>query len=236
MKAKTVVFVAAAILLAALFIRLGFWQLDRFAERRARNAELRARLSEPVVAFEQLRDTMGYRRATLTGALDHANEILFTGRSRNGSPGVYILTPMRRTGNDTGVIVLRGWVYAPDAATIDQSAWRESRTTFHGHVHALRPSASTTTATGALADRKVRSLNRDAIQRNVPYPIAPLYLVAQDSGSERTPVRLSPPALDNGPHLSYSIQWFCFAAIAIGGAAIVAFRGTTPRRDGAAGA
>jgi cytochrome oxidase assembly protein ShyY1 len=35
---------------------------------------------------------------------------------------------------------------------------------------------------------------------------------------------LGPPTLDNGPHLSYAIQWFSFAAIAITGAAIVAVR------------
>jgi surfeit locus 1 family protein len=233
-KAKTVAFIIVSILLAALFIRLGFWQLDRLAERRARNADLSSRFSEPVVAFERLQDTLGYRRATLAGVLDYANEILFTGRSRNGSPGVYILTPVRRTGNDTAVIVLRGWVYAPDAATIDQAAWRESRPTFQGYVHPLQSSGPS--APSAAADRKVRSLSLVGIQRIVPYPIAPLYLVAQDSGSEHTPVRLPAPAFDNGPHLSYAIQWFCFAAIAIGGAAIVAFRGLESRRDGAAGA
>lgn len=234
MKAKTAAFVAVSILLAALFIRLGFWQLDRLAERRARNADLSARFSEPVVAFERLQDTMGYRRATLAGALDYDNEILFTGRSRSGSPGVYILTPVRRTENDTAVIVLRGWVYAPDAATIERATWRESRTTFQGYVHPLQSNGRG--APPGTADRKLRSLTLSGVQGLLPYPVAPLYLVAQDSGSERTPVRLPAPAFDNGPHLSYSIQWFCFAAIAIGGAAIVASRGTGPRRDGAAGA
>jgi surfeit locus 1 family protein len=32
------------------------------------------------------------------------------------------------------------------------------------------------------------------------------------------------PALNNGPHLSYAIQWFSFAIIALVGAAVVAVR------------
>lgn len=227
-------FVGMAVALAGFFVWCGFWQLDRHAERRARNAELSARLSEPVVAFERLHDTTGYRRAVVAGVPDYANDILLTGRSRNGSPGVYILTPVLRTGNDTAVIVLRGWVYAPDAATIDRAAWRESRPMFQGHVNALQQTAPRTPP--AAADRKLRSLTFGGVQGMLPYPIAPLYVVAQDSGPGRAPARLPRPALDGGSHLGYAIQWFCFAAIAIGGAAIVVFRGLGPRRAGAAGA
>jgi cytochrome oxidase assembly protein ShyY1 len=36
--------------------------------------------------------------------------------------------------------------------------------------------------------------------------------------------RLTPPPLDEGPHLSYAIQWFAFAAIALIGAGAVAIR------------
>jgi surfeit locus 1 family protein len=40
-------------------------------------------------------------------------------------------------------------------------------------------------------------------------------------------VRLPPPALDEGPHLSYAIQWFSFAAIALIGGTAVALRSRT---------
>jgi cytochrome oxidase assembly protein ShyY1 len=53
------------------------------------------------------------------------------------------------------------------------------------------------------------------------------YLVSQDSAADTTPARLAPPALDDGPHLSYAIQWFSFAVIAIVGAGIVAYRART---------
>src|SRR6266487_35375 len=39
------------------------------------------------------------------------------------------------------------------------------------------------------------------------------------------PRRWPLPALDNGPHLSYAIQWFSFAVIALVGTAVLIRRG-----------
>lgn len=213
-------FIALAVVLAAIFVRLGFWQLDRLGQRRARNAEVASRLAEPVRAFEQERDTASFRRVTLAGVPDYDNEIVVTGRSRNGSPGVYILTPVRRPNSDTAVVVLRGWVYAPDAASVDLSRWRESRSDFHGYV--LRLPIAKPSRIGA--QRKLRAFSLAGVRGLLGYPASEKYLVSQDTASDRTPARLSMPALDNGPHLSYAVQWFAFAVIAIVGAAIVAFR------------
>lgn len=227
-------FVAVAVVLAALFVRLGFWQLDRLAERRARSAELIARLAEPVTAFEQLRDTSGFRRATVAGTPDYEHDILYTGRSRNGSPGVYILTPVRRPSSDTAVIVIRGWVYAPDAATIDRARWRETRASFNGYVNSL-PTDSPSPEPRA-SERKLRHLSFHGVQELLPYPVSARYVVALDSASDGAPARLTMPSVDAGPHLGYAIQWFAFAAIALIGAAIVLIQGFGSRGTGSTGA
>lgn len=232
MSRKIIAFVAIAVVLAALFVRLGFWQVHRLGERRARNTELRARLSESIATFHQLRDTSSFRRATVTGVPDFDNEIVYAGRSRNGSPGVYLLTPMRGAVSDTAVLVLRGWVYAPDAATVDVPRWREARSEYTGYVIAL-PSLS---AAQRPKGRTVRTLDRATMQSLLPYPVASRYVVAQDSAGLEAPARLSGPALDDGPHLTYAIQWFSFAAIAIAGAMVVAVRDAAWRRVGATGA
>jgi len=213
-------FVALAVVLAAVFIRLGFWQLARLEQRRARNAHIASRLAEPVRAFDASRDSASFSRVTLTGTPDYQNEIVLTGRSRNGSPGVHILTPVQRPNTDTAVVVLRGWVYAPDAASADLSRWHEARSEFHGYVMQLPPSTTAHSGSG----RKLRALSLPAVRGLLPYPVSAQYVVSQDTASDRTPARLAAPALDDGPHLSYAIQWFSFAMIAIVGAAIVAFR------------
>lgn len=218
MTARTGAFVALAVLLAVLFVRLGFWQLDRHQERKAFNADRAARLAVVAAPFDSLRRLPeGWlRQAVLSGEPDSLNEFVITGRSRNGSPGVHIMTPVRMVGNDTAVLVNRGWVYAPDAATIDLKRWRESRTSFSGHTDTL-PTPATPPQ---LKDRRLRNLGVAGVDQLLPYPFYSLYLIAHDSAPD-APARLSQPALDGGPHLSYAIQWFCFAAIAIGGAVIV---------------
>jgi surfeit locus 1 family protein len=220
---RIVAFVALAIVLALVFVRLGFWQVDRLRQRRARNAEVAARLAEPIVPIDSVRDTSSFRRATVRGAPDYANEIVLTGRSRQGSPGVYIITPVRRTGSDSAILVTRGWVYSPDAATVDLVRWHERQNAFTGYVLSLPFTASSARQPPG-GGRRVRTLTQENVRRLIPYPVATRYLVSQDSAADSTPARVALPALDDGPHLSYAIQWFAFAAIAIVGAAIVVRR------------
>lgn len=213
-------FVALAVVLALVFIRLGIWQIDRLHQRRARNALVRERMTSPAVPFERLPDTASFRRVTLAGAPDYDNEVVLTGRSRDGSPGVYFLTPVRRA-SDSAVIVIRGWAYSPDAATIDRARWREARTSFSGYVASLPAGVATPSARG---DRGIRTLTAAGVRSLVAYPVASRYVVSQDQAADSAPARLPPVSLDEGPHLSYAIQWFSFAAIALIGAAVVAAR------------
>ena len=159
----------------------------------------------------------------IDGTPDFANDIVLTGRSRQGSPGVYIFTPVRRSGSDSAVLVLRGWVYSPDAATVDLTRWHERRRSFGGYVLALP--ASVDSPQQPAMERKVRALTRERVRELVPYPVSTRYLVSQDSvaaaAADSTPARVAQPSLDDGPHLSYAIQWFSFAAIALIGSYVV---------------
>lgn len=234
MPRKIVAFVLLAVALASLFVRLGVWQLQRLDERRVYNAALAAQLAQPPVPFDRLGPEDRARRAVVEGTPDWEHEFVQTGRSLNGSPGVYILTPVRPP-EGPAVLVNRGWVYAPDAATVDLAAWRESRTRFTGHTALPQPGTSPSVPTRT-AGRSTRVLTPESIAALVPYPVAPLYLVARDSGGPGIPARLPEIELSNGPHLSYAIQWFSFAAIALVGAALVAVRARRPSTAGSTAA
>lgn len=235
MNRRLLAFVALAVVLAALFVRLGVWQLERRGERRSANARVASRLALPssmLVALAPGPDAAP-RRAIVEGEPDFEHEFVVTGRSRNGSPGVHIITPVRVAGRDTAVLVNRGWVYAADAATVDLDRWREPGTRrFTGYTQ-LVPGGG---AIAAVRGRGLRPLSLEGVQRLVPYPVAALYLVSRDAAAETAPVRLEPPALDEGAHLSYAIQWFCFAAIALVGTAVVVTRARRERLGGSTGA
>ncbi|HWL40646.1 MAG TPA: SURF1 family protein [Gemmatimonadaceae bacterium] len=223
-----------AVSAAAIFISLGFWQLRRLDARQEQNEFLASRRFAPEVALAELpADTAAarFRRVRLRGVYDFPNEILHTLRGRGGSPGVNILTPVKRVGNDTAVLVNRGWVYAPDGITVDTKAWREPDTVAgEGFVETF-PTAGPFAPPSPSRPRAFRRLDRSALAKLFPYPIANYYVVLSDSASAAAPrpanrqaadvpPRVEPASLDEGPHRNYAVQWFSFAAISIIGIVI----------------
>jgi surfeit locus 1 family protein len=226
MRRSTILFAFFAVCAAALFVALGLWQLDRRTQRRARNAIIAERVRAAPVSIDHLTgDTASihYRRVHVSGQPDFDRDLALTLRSNAGSPGVDILTPMRVAGNDSAILVNRGWVYSPDGMTADLSKWRESDTTFSGYVEEFENG----TAGDSVRLNGIRRMNHPAIARVMPYPIRNFYVVAtRDSTPLNTTgvVRLRSPVLNDGPHLSYAIQWFAFGAIALAGGAVVVAR------------
>lgn len=227
MSRRAFAFVVFALAISAGCVRLGFWQLSRLGETRARNATLAARLGGDVAVVRDItRDTStaAFRRVTVTGIYDFANEFALARRTRQGSPGVNVITPLRMAGTDTAVLVNRGWVYSPDAMTVDFSKWREGDSvTVTGYVIGIERAGSTRVSSSS--SRVVRHLYHDSLTARLPYPITPLLIVATDSlhataGGDSIPARLLAPILDEGPHLGYAIQWFAFALIGIVGAVV----------------
>jgi surfeit locus 1 family protein len=235
MPRRTLLFAAIALLAATLFVRLGFWQLDRLGQRRARNAAIRAQMAAAPAPWSDT-TAVRYRQVLVSGIPDYEREIVLVGRSREGSPGVNLVTPLRLRGSDTAVLLNRGWVYSPDATKVDQSLWREDDTlSVQGYVEAFSdPGPGDLPAN----QRVARRLSHQAVSARFPYPIAPVYVVATYSANDRrglaaagrAPTRTPIPTPDDGPHLGYALQWFAFAAIAVVGTGIAIATGRRDRR------
>jgi surfeit locus 1 family protein len=218
-----------ALVVAAVCVRLGFWQLSRLQQRRAANARTVAAAALPPL---QLNDGIGAsdrngRRAIATGSFDRAHEVVLRGFVYQGAPGVRVVTPLRLAGSDSAVLVLRGFVTADDAVhpnvdSLDEPGELEIR-------GVLQPVATEPDSGGPLPRGGAttwRRLDLAALRARIPYPILDDYLIAdRDSTRHGFPIRLEPAALDDGPHLSYALQWFGFAITAVVGAVIVAVRG-----------
>ncbi|HET7564177.1 MAG TPA: SURF1 family protein [Gemmatimonadaceae bacterium] len=221
MPRRNIIAAVVVILIAALFSRLGVWQLHRLHERRARNAEVAARTAMAPVPLDKLpTDTAKalYRRVTLTGVYDYPRQFVITARSFNGSPGVYLMTPMRLLGSNRAVLVNRGWVYSPDASSVTLERWREADTvTITAFVEEFDRARGLPEGNDP---QHWRELDPARVARVLPYHVEPYFVVVLPDGKPPVPseiARLSPPPLDEGPHKSYAIQWFSFAAIALFG-------------------
>lgn len=218
-----VAFVTFCVLGAALFARLGLWQVSRLRERQAFNAVVQGRLDSALVDFAAVpheAERARFRRVRVRGAWDAEHEVVITGRSRGGSPGVHLLTPLRVPGSDTALLVNRGWVYAPDGATVpDPERWRtrgDSATAEGFVVHLPSPLPR---ATDAGRPPQLRWVDTAAFAAWAGYPVHGFQLVQLGDTVPRdsTPARLTPPPLDEGPHAGYAFQWFAFALIALVG-------------------
>jgi surfeit locus 1 family protein len=243
MNRRTVAFVLFAIAIAAGCVRLGFWQLSRLGERRARNAEIAVRLGQPPAPLATvLADSAGarYRQVRVAGRFDYENEIVYTSRTRLGSPGVQLITPLLLPGGDA-VLVNRGWVYSPNGMTVDLPRWREGDSAdVSGYLEAFTATASDEASANVSTPsipRGVRRLQRDSVAALFPYRVAAFVVVRRDGavqeGEVQHPFRVDLPALGEGAHKGYALQWFAFAFIAVAGTAAVVARGRrSPRSAG----
>jgi len=223
---------ALAITVAGICLRLGFWQLDRLEQRRGFNDAYAAALELPPVELGRgglalLReepDELLFRRASARGSFEHGDEFLLRGRSHEGRPGVHLVTPFRLEGTSEVLLVNRGWLPSPDAATADPRPYRQVEPRVVTGVLQAVPEApdQASPVTIRLEGETIASFRRldgRTLANGYGRNFSPLYLqeTSQLAIPQGLPIAVPLPTFDEGSHLGYAIQWFSFAAIAIVG-------------------
>jgi surfeit locus 1 family protein len=221
----------ALALVAAVFVRLGLWQLGRLEERRAVNRGAAAARAEPprelVLGADRSAGELNERWVQATGQFDHTHEVVLRGQAFQGTPGIMVATPLRLAAGDSAVLVLRGFVPSADAVRAEIDSLREP-----GQVRVRGLATSIASGGGRPLEHGGHTtwarLDLEALRARLPYPVLPVLLrQSPDSGLPALPRRLPPPELSEGPHLSYAIQWFAFAVMTLAfGVLVVRKRGT----------
>jgi surfeit locus 1 family protein len=211
----------------AILCRLGIWQLDRLAQRRAINTSIDMRMAQPVLPLSGAQidpEGLEYRRVEVRGVYDPAQEIVLRNRALDGVPGVHILTPLRLSGGDAAVLIDRGWLSlelaAPDARrayaapagqVLIQGIARRSQQNAGGPQDPpLGPGQQRLDAWF--------QVDIGRIQQQTGYALLPVFIEQQPApGAPDLPRRVATTDLGEGPHLSYAIQWFAFAIILLAG-------------------
>lgn len=223
------IFLALALVAAPVCTRLGFWQLDRLQQRRARNAQIQERLVSPPLElrFQPIEiEDFEYRRVVLRGQFDPDHQILLENRSYEEQPGVHLVTPLLEEEGAQGVLVDRGWIPSSQMAEDELDQFQvEGEVTLEGILRESRAEPRWTFLADPIPEpgdaflQRWRVLNVERIQIQMPYPLLP-YFIEQDVRLKLdTPQPEPDPDIDlsEGPHTSYAIQWFSFAAIALFG-------------------
>lgn len=221
---KWIVAMLIVLTLATIFIRLGFWQLERMEERRVINAVGEERINQEPVDLPQLLaeadggiEPLEFRRVLVTGRFDPESEVLIRSQVELGQAGFHVITPLVED-EGRAVLVNRGWV----PLTMDTPPVGPRPPSGEQVVEGWVQLTETRPAFGPDAqpgdERVFNRVDIARIAETMPYELAPVYVVQVGERGNELPILVSPPDFaDGGPHLSYAIQWFGFAAVGLVG-------------------
>jgi surfeit locus 1 family protein len=221
--APTLGLTLVALLLVALFVRLGVWQWQRGELRQASAARF-ARGADQLLELGtgDGRDLPLYQRVSARGELDGAHQFLLDNRSHDGHPGYEVLTPLTRPGAAT-LIIDRGWVPFTGSRSHlpDVSVPMSGPVEVTGRLAAL-PSpglALGRAPPSAGAWPKVTSypdMAQLAAALGAPTDALGARIVLLDPGRPFGYVRAwQAPGLPSLRHFSYAVQWWAFALLTV---------------------
>lgn len=217
--------------LIVAMVNLGLWQLRRLDAKKTENARITANTGQApldLASFDaRLRDgavgKLQFTPVEVRGTYDTEHEVAVRNRTFDGAPGRWIATPLRPAGGGTAVLVVRGWAplavddtrppidgVEPPAGEVVVRGWVQPTQT-RGWLGPTDP------ATGRLGE--VARVDLARIAEQTPGGLEPYWiqLDAQQPPTSGQITAVPLPALDEGPHFSYAVQWGIFTLIAAGG-------------------
>ena len=218
----TVAVIAGMIFLA----NLGLWQLDRLEWRRGLNEQTAAELSEPPLALHEV-DLNSYswtdmenRQVTAVGRYDLANQIIVESQIFNQQSGRYLVTPLLLAGQETAVLVLRGWLPNNNE---DFAAYNPQEIgDIFGYVQPSQQ-LSGGRVTEFTEDGRLFRIDIPVIAETLPYELLPVFVTAVPpdvASGDVTAIQSGLPfpiqpdlSLSEGNHLNYALQWFSFSIL-----------------------
>ena len=214
-------YLAVVIVFAVACGLLSWWQWSRRAEAVAEINKIEANYDAPPAHLEALvaglddsDDAVEWRPVELTGEYLVDEQLLVRNRPRNSDAGFEVLVPLRLA-DGTVFVVDRGWVPAGDSLDAPDSVpvAPSGEITVVARLKPGEPEIPGRSAPdGQLATVKLQDV-ADLVG-------APTYtgmyglLVSEDPAAADTPLAAVRPVEDEGPHLSYALQWIAFGILA----------------------
>jgi surfeit locus 1 family protein len=192
------------LVMLAILIGLGIWQLQRREWKRAILDQMDAAERSPALAMSDAPSP--FQKVRLEGHLRGDLQALYQFEIRNGQPGAQLVVPLERAGKPTVLVDLG---YIPDSAP---HPFPVTDAAVEGFIRPAEQ-AGTFSGTDDLTHRHFYTLDPAVIGRTLGVAdVAPFILVAlapATSGQVPEPSHVLPrPAND---HLSYALTWFGFA-------------------------
>ncbi|MGX5359028.1 SURF1 family cytochrome oxidase biogenesis protein [Kocuria sp. KH4] len=205
---------------AAVAVYLGGWQMDRNDHLVGENTKITQNYraapltgDEAAAQFAALDERLTWHPVTLTGEYLAEDQVLVRNRPQNGRVGYEVLVPFRTQGGDV-VVLDRGWIPTGSAANgmpDEVPGPPAGEVTVTARLQPGEPAVDRGAPEGQIASIQLRELRE---QWGLPIGTAAYGEVfAEDPAPAVAPAPAPEPEVDPGPHLSYSLQWYAFAAL-----------------------
>lgn len=223
-----------AAVLATVFVTLGQWQLRRLDERRENNAVVEAHRALPVVSYDEVMtgtidDEDQWYRVTATGTYT-GEQFQVRYRSLDGAYGSEAVAVFD-TAQGQSLLINRGFLVRqpghPDGVL---PAPPEGEVTITGYVRRNDRGDE-----GAMTphENQIRLISSESLGRALGRELVNGYVALLESTPAESEAlrRLGEPDLDDGPHLSYALQWFAFTLIGVVGTVVLVRADLRDRRE-----
>jgi len=209
---------AAALLGCGITAELGRWQLGRATGKEALQASIEARGQEPVLDGATLAARFEpadllQRRIVLRGEWVAGRTVFLDNRPLKGRAGFYVVTPLRLQGQDTVVLVQRGWVprYFEDRSRVPPIATPAGMVEVAGRIV---PPPSKLYEMGDAGRGPIRQ-NLDVAQFSAETGLPLVAVSIQQTGPAADGLVRDWPVIGAGveKHYGYAFQWFGLSAL-----------------------
>ena len=208
----------AAAGLIALFVSLGWWQLDRAAEKNS----LRSLFASDAPTSRLTADmpVTRYQNIETFGNYDSGHQVLIDNMFVEGRSGYYVVTAFRYAADQPSLIVNRGWVARPAAGTTDtELRVGNADRTIRGRVGALpRVGIRSAEAFEGAGDWPKKAIypTLDELSAELGQELLPFILLLSPEDDDGYVCLWQPRESGPGMHYGYAFQWFAMAAAVLG--------------------
>lgn len=221
--------IVGVVIAILVMIGLANWQLDRLYTKRAANTAITESAKAAVVPADTLlpasakdapKGSAEWHRVSATGTYLVDKTVLIRGSTTDQGVGFEVVVPLK-TADGKVYLIDRGFVLAPSSAdqlpAIPDAPKGEVDVT--GRARLTHASIGAATKIDPIqGTRTVRALNTASLADELKLNLSGGYIAALEevpaNGASYPKIeRVQLPNLDEGPHLSYAVQWFLFAGL-----------------------
>jgi cytochrome oxidase assembly protein ShyY1 len=213
-------YLALTVVFALVCVLLALWQLARRDEAVAEITRVETNydaaptpLAEVLPGLDSYDESQEWLTVSMTGRYLVDDQLLVRNRPLGGDVGFDVLVPFQLEGGDV-FVVDRGWVPTGQEQNLPDAI--PAAPTGPQSIVVRLKAGEPSIGSGALEDGQLPSIELSLIEEQLDEPLytgAYGLLASEDPAPAERPMATPKPQPDEGAHLSYTFQWFCFGLL-----------------------